>query len=726
MTYVILDRATLPKDPVIVTESWDWDNADWNRAQFMLEYNTDGTIRSLVQEIAACPSVEDAANVLTAQIQNTLRTCVPHKQVRIRRKVAWMSKPLLRLIQRKNCAYSAWRRNPSPCLRAEYNKLHKKVRAAVKEAKRTWAQECFDGIRSTGDFWKVVRRLTSLRPQLPSTLVNEDGSCVVSDADKASLIARTLAQNFNGRDCLPVALPNPIDVEPDWLCDEDFVFAELSLLRNTVAVGPDEIPARFLKPLAASLSPVVSALINRTLHEGICPLVWKTARLAPIPKIPGSIDPADYRPISILPVLSKVYERWLLSNLRPFLHTDSFQFAYSQGSSTEDAIAALQHQISSGFEECVRAKKTTLVAVVSLDIKRAFDQVPYNALLLCCQRRDMPPCLIRSLKAYLTGRRQFVCVGRSCSNYCPVQSGVPQGSVPGGILFNAFVDVLFRLQLSNGAKIIMYADDLILCKTLLGSESELELQVDLDAIAAAFDDLFLSLSQPKCKLLLCSLANSRLKLTHHPQLNGVDLVCVDQLKYLGVVLNRKLAFDINTQQLASRAKRVIGVLHAMVGKYVGKDHCRKIYTAKVLPILTYALPVTSPRFKKDWAVLEKVQRFCCRLQTQDFTSSYPRLLQKTNYLQLSRISFIRGLLLLFKYVTGMRLLPSVDFSPGLSPARASQRHVFRHSHTLSVPNQGIHSRVGQSVPLYRLMHLWNSLYTAPGFDERLFNELRLF
>ncbi len=295
---------------------------------------------------------------------------------------------------------------------------------------------------------------------------------------------------------------------------------------------------------------------------------------------------------------------------------------------------------------------------MSLDVRRAFDQVPHNALLTSLQRRGVPEPLLRLFRSYLKDRTHFVRVGEASSWHVPVASGVPQGSVLGGYSFVAYVDPILHLQLSPGAQVLMFADDLILVKPIPTPEAEFELCQDVVTIEHEVDNLFLQLTAAKCQYMVCSLAPAvPPDLQHAPVLQGENLQRLETLKYLGAMLDRRLAFDIDTKTTATKAKRVVGALHHAIGRFAGNERSKALYIAKVLPILTYAITVTFPGYQKDWSIIEKVNRYTCRLLCNDFRSSYINLLAKMQLHSIGQIAFVRGQLLLFKYVNEFRHLP---------------------------------------------------------------------
>ncbi len=151
----------------------------------------------------------------------------------------------------------------------------------------------------------------------------------------------------------------------------------------------------------------------------------------------------------------------------------------------------------------------TKVAAVSIDVSKAFDTVPKNALLLELQRQwSLPKPMLRLLKDYLSSRTQSVRVDGSDSKPTLVLSGVPQGSVLGGFLFCAYVNSILSLSLSAGSSAIMFSDDLILVKAVPSLRSEYDFQSDLDIIESAYKDLLLLINPSKSRLMVFSLAST--------------------------------------------------------------------------------------------------------------------------------------------------------------------------------------------------------------------------
>ncbi len=244
---------------------------------------------------------------------------------------------------------------------------------------------------------------------------------------------------------------------------------------------------------------------------------------------------------------------------------DENQFAYLPGRSVDDALAMVQHYVSAGFAACPRATK---VAVVSLDVRKAFDMVPKNCLINNLQEEGLPHPLLRLLHSYLSDRRQTVRIEGELSSSKPVLSGVAQGSLLGPKLFIKYVSPILRLQLSEFSRLIAYADDLLLIKPIQRDSGCDELNADLEKIFQQYELLKLSINPIKSKYLLCTAARPHLGqvLAVEPEINGTPIARVSTMKYLGVTFDHQLSFTDHALQVSARTRKAIGALWRSVGR----------------------------------------------------------------------------------------------------------------------------------------------------------------
>ena len=158
---------------------------------------------------------------------------------------------------------------------------------------------------------------------------------------------------------------------------------------------------RMLKETSHQIAPSLASLFNRCLAEGIYPTQWKHAIITPVPKMGNSMDPADYRPISLLSIISKIFERHLCYLLLPYVDPllSENQFGFRSQRSTVDALCLFEKVVCDGWQCCADRSVPTKVCVVFWDVCKAFDSVPHGRLLTCLESMyGVPMYLLCMLK----------------------------------------------------------------------------------------------------------------------------------------------------------------------------------------------------------------------------------------------------------------------------------------------------------------------------------------
>ncbi len=306
----------------------------------------------------------------------------------------WFTNSIRTLIKQQNRAYAKFKTCRDHSSRKNFLKLKRLVKKEVAAAKYKFVMHSFTEVSTSGDFWRVLRKITGQGPKPLPALVQPDGAIASSDHQKATLLSQEFFSNFNPAGSLALTFPNNEPLDAEFLCPSDFIFYWILQLRLTMLIGLDAIPARFLHGCVTDLIVPLHCIINRCMLEGIFPTEWKSARMVPIPKVPSPSAAAHFRPISILPVLSKLMESWLLECLRPFLEPAPNQFGFWKGRSTEDALAFVQHSINRAMEACVARRKPPKVAILSFDIRKAFDQICHAKLVRILECRGVPVSLL--------------------------------------------------------------------------------------------------------------------------------------------------------------------------------------------------------------------------------------------------------------------------------------------------------------------------------------------
>ena len=270
-------------------------------------------------------------------------------------------------------------------------------------------------------------------------------------------------------------------------------------------------------------------------------------------------QPSNYRPISLLSVLSKLLERHLYKHL--LKHMESTmplalqQWGFRPGRSTVSALLGVTHK---WFQSMDKGKE---ICAIFFDLRKAFDSVPHRSLLEKLKACNINEYILRWLFSYLQGREQSVVLDGKTSSAIPVLSGVPQGSVLGPLLFLIYINDSACVQLNPGTYITMYADDLLLHREIDCPEDYPKLQQDVNEIAKWVDVNQLSLNSKKCKYMIVSRLRGRSVPSCTPSLNGQPLDRVRQYKYLGVVLTDDLTWSTHISEITNKARKIIGLIY---------------------------------------------------------------------------------------------------------------------------------------------------------------------
>ena len=380
------------------------------------------------------------------------------------------------------------------------------------------------------------------------------------------------------------------------------------------------------------------------------------------------------------------------------------QWGFRSKCSTVSALISVSHDWFSALET------GNEVGAVFFDYRKAF--VPHLPLIAKLQKMCFNPSIVKWVADFLMHRVQYVVVNGESSNITPVLSGVPQGSVLGPMLFIIYVNDLLNIDIRTGNKIHLYADDVLLYRTI-SSNSDLEdLQRSINYVSTWSRENFLTLNLKKCKFMLVSRKRNTTVCLKPLQLDGEVLETVECYKYLGVMLTSDLSWSVHVAAICSKARRVLGILYR---QFYSNSTCAvllQLYLSLVRPHLEYAAAVWSPHLKRDIALIEGVQKFALRMVYGDWGASYDHLLSLSNLCTLEERRVVMRLSVLYQILNG-----SWYFQTGVFLPDRSLRHHSLHEHTLIQPFCRTNSFRFSYVPAS--IALWNSLDDAIVSAESL-------
>ena len=433
-----------------------------------------------------------------------------------------------------------------------------------------------------------------------------------------------------------------------FLCSPESIVNLISSLPNRTSSGPDGISSLLLKSTAYSIAVPLQHIFNLSISTGSFPSIWKRSTVIPIPKtIPPSSSPGDYRPISLLSLVSKLLERHIFNILLDHLYADGTlsdeQFGFLPNRSTTSALLSATQYIFSSLDRGVP------MFGVFLDVRKAFDSVSHRLLIEKLLLHHVPLNLVHWFNSYLCNRSQCV---RVCNDYsvpAPVYSGVPQGSILGPLLFVLFINDIGSLSLSPHSKLILFADDILLLHPLQSSSDLSPIQSDLNSITSWLSLNLLSVNPAKSKYMIFALKSQQCFDYLPPlQLNNLSIARVFTFRYLGILLSCNMTWASHISSISKKAKRLLGLIYRQFYKNSSTNTLLSLYLTIVRPVLEYGSPIWDPPSFSLSSTLESVQHFALKLASKSWSQSYDSLLSSLNICSLAHRRMKAKLSLFYK------------------------------------------------------------------------------
>ena len=618
----------------------------------------------------------------------------------------WYTPECAAAIAHRNHFFHLYQKSQSEDSLAAFKKARNHCKAVLRKAKSSYAQSIKDKIGGerlgSREFWRITNQVQNRgkKSSIP-TLINGP-EIVSSSADKAKIFASIFASNSTLDDqghevpFFPTVSENQIDTP--WVTAKD-VARRIRELESSKATGPDKIPVVVLKNLSPELSPILAKLFNKCIQEECFPDCWKLSAVCPVFKNSGDQSlPSQYRPISLLSIISKLFESVINTDLVAHLEKNGlfsdFQYGFRASRSTADILTVITSRISSALDG------GHISRAIALDISKAFDKVWHEGLLHKVSCYGITGKTFSVVKSFLTSRSLKVVVNGQSSDAHPINAGVPQGSLLGPTLFLLFINDLPNDIIRS--LIDIFADD----TTLYGHTSchvtdEIladSLNTDLNHVVQWGKKWLVGFNSLKTKLLSFHHRRSEPNLPTIRMENASLSEAASFDKLLGLKFTPDLKWNSYIESVAKETAKMVGSLHRSK-RYLTPPAILYLYKSQIRPRMEYCCHIWAGSAQTSLSSLDAVQKRLRSLVGDELFGTLQPLSHRRDVSSLS---------LLYRYFHGRCSEELHQMVPPLKEFGRSTRLASRsHPYVLDIPKAKSKFHSQSFFP--RTASIWNRL-----------------
>jgi hypothetical protein len=404
------------------------------------------------------------------------------------------------------------------------------------------------------------------------------------------------------------------------LTNENEVSKTILDLKSGSSPGYDGIDDKLLKSCRELLSTPIAHIINASFETGKFPSIYKKTIITPIYKAGDAENINNYRPISLVSSIAKIYEKIVKKQLVQYLETHALlaenQYGFRPNTGTEDAIAKVTSIVMKNLD---RGQKCLGIFI---DLCKAFDSVSHSKLIKKLRSFGISGRILEWFRSYLTSRPQSVKISGKLSEPRVSEYGIPQGTVIGPVLFILYVDDMLKLDM-NG-EIISYADDtVVIVSKPTWSELNLAANGDVALLKRWFERSLLSLNTEKTNYILFSL-KTLTNDSHSINIKICDAECgeaacgctrlrrVESVKYLGIHIEGNMKWRKQIENTVKRIRKTIYIL-IRLREIVDLKTVRTVYFALVQSLLQYGIIGWGGTYKTNLEPLAVAQRLIIKI-----------------------------------------------------------------------------------------------------------------
>ena len=679
---------------------------DWNKAD-MQKLHDDLQTFDWETELKGL-NAKESWDKFKEKLHKVQEDCVPKKKRRINNRPIWMTRNIMRIIRKKRRLWRVYKQTKDYREYLAYKKVENTVQRSVRQAKRKFERNLAKEVKkSPKAFYSYLKTKTANKETVGPL---KDGDVFTSDDDKmAGLLNEFFSSIFTTEDVthLPVPKLTYTGSFPLHTVDfrQDTIEHKLAKLRTSSAPGPDKICPRLLQSISDVVSYPLAIIFTRSLEEGEVPADWKRAHVAPIFKKGNKSDVGNYRPISLTCILCKIMESIVRDVIMTHLTAHYIILPSQHGFMSRKScltnlleyLEVLTKFVDEGYS----------VDVIYLDFAKAFDKVPHHRLNEKLKAAGISGCVLKWISEWLCNRKQRVVLNGKCSDWKPVDSGVPQGSVLGPTLFIIFINDIDGAIDAVFSIISKFADDTKIIRIVQNDHDRESLQEDINNIFAWSEEWQMLFNSTKCKVIHFGKKNPKFSYTiggYAPA--GTILESVENEKDLGVIIHQSLKPSSQCAKAASKANQVLGQM-ARAFSYRDKDTWIRLYKGYVRPHLEYSVQAWSPWTEADIELLEAVQKRAVRMVTGLKSRLYEERLQEVNLTTLRKRRQRGDMIAVWKILNGQEDVKSKTW---FTMAHDNAARLTRHTDSaLNLVKPRANLEIRSNFFSVRSIDSWNSL-----------------
>ena len=632
----------------------------------------------------------------------------------------WITSAILKSVNTKHRLYKKYLLSPTPFNHAQLKMYRNKLNHIIRGAKKHYYNEELSKHKNNMTLlWRSINCILNKKnkcKQLPKEF-KADGEVISAPqviANTFNIFFSEVGPNLASK--IPPSNHNPLQFMNSPILEnmhfpmvsEDEVLKTLNGLKSS-SPGYDNIDCKLLKTIHEYIVQPLTHIFNLSLEQGIVPSELKIAKIIPIHK---DDDPAifnHYRPISILPAISKILEKLLYQRLIEHLDKHNILYTHQYGFRKKHAIyLPLIHLVNAIYKARDRMENSI---GIFLDLSKAFDTVNHLILLQKLAHIGVNNNALLWFKSYLKDRQQFVCYNGTNSPPLHMQCGVPQGSMLGPLLFLIYINDLSNV--SDKLSTILFVDDTSVLYSHKDPDTVIKvLNEELGKLSIWFQSNKLSLNIKKTNFICFGLKPHIFNKSSQLLIDNIPITNVCSTQFLGIMVDESLSWKSHIISISSKIAKSIGILRK-IRHLISSEVATLLYYSMIYPYINYCNIVWASTHQTKLEPLYRLQKravrtICCvhpRHSSQPLFSRIGVLsVYQVNHLQIGL--FVHGSL--------EKTLPT--FFHNLFGYNSQNHNYLTRSSNLLRPPKARTSQT-QLIIGFRVSKIWNALPVGLHLSE---------